>query len=34
MPGETRDFQADGVRSDINGGKGRHGGRALVYAEG
>ena len=31
MPGEPRNFQADGVRSDINGGKGRHSGRAIVY---
>src|SRR5579862_8831647 len=31
MPGEPRNLQADGVRSDINGGKGRHGGRATVY---
>jgi hypothetical protein len=28
---ESRDFQPNGVRSDINGGKGRHSGRQTVY---
>src|ERR1700674_955194 len=34
VPGKTSNFQAHGVRSDINGGKGRHGGRAIVYSRG
>jgi hypothetical protein len=32
VPGEASNFQADGIRSDINGGKGRHGGKATVYS--
>jgi hypothetical protein len=31
VPGEASNFQTDGIRSDIDGGKGRHGGRATVY---
>ena len=29
--GEARNFQPNRVRSNINGGKGRHGGRQAVY---
>jgi hypothetical protein len=31
MFGEARNFQPNRVRSNINGGKGRHGGRQTVY---
>src|ERR1700687_1047666 len=31
MPGDARNVQAAGRRSDINGGKGRHVGRTTVY---
>jgi len=33
VPGEAGNLEADGIRSDINRGKGRHG-RGIVYREG